>query len=312
METRKETVIKAINFERPDHLPIWFFNRDELSGDILRFNLAIEENGKSEWGYEWEKLDDGTMGQPAEPVIKELEDLDRWRLPELDIEKRFKGFSEFKNSAINYYLLAGIGISGFTTYTFLRGFSNTMLDLISSIQQANKILDGIFQFENRLITLAGNNGFDGVHFEDDWGTQDGLLISPQMWREIFKPRYEKQFRHAHEHGLTVWFHSCGNIAAIVPDLHDIGVDVINISQPNVVDMVEISRQFKGKQCFMVPVSYQTIAVTGTPANIAEEINRLSSLFVEDKGGLIGYIEDYSCMGMSEENYQAHVNAFRRV
>ena len=61
METRKETVIKAINFERPDHLPIWFFNRDELSGDILRFNLAIEENGKSEWGYEWEKLDDGTM-----------------------------------------------------------------------------------------------------------------------------------------------------------------------------------------------------------------------------------------------------------
>lgn len=312
METKKEIVLKAINFKKPDRLPIWFFNRDEVSGDILRFNFAIEEGGKSEWGYEWERSDDGTIGQPVGPVIKDLSNLDSWQPPKLNINKRFEGLTEFKTQIDGHYLLAGIGISGFTKYTFLRGFSNTMLDLISNTQQSSRILDEIFCFENNLITLAGDNGFDGVHFEDDWGTQDDLLISPQMWRDIFKPRYKKQFRHASENGLAVWFHSCGNITAIIPDLHEIGVDVINISQPNVVDIVGISRHFRGRQCFMVPVSYQTVAITGTPNDIAKEINRLSSLFVKDKGGLIGYIEDYSCMGMSEENYQAHIDGFEYI
>jgi len=162
------------------------------------------------------------------------------------------------------------------------------------------------------MTLAAESGMDGFHFGDDWGTQDGLIISPAMWRRIFKPRYRDQFEHAHRLGLHVWFHCCGNMASILPDFHEIGVDVMNIAQPNVVDIDAVSQQLRGKQCFMVPISYQTVSISGTPTEICEEARRLHGLLASERGGFIGYVEEYGCMGMSDENYQSCVQAFRSL
>ena len=75
--TGRELVIDAINFNNPAHVPIWFFNRDHHRGDIMYYVLNIERDGISEWGYKWEKLDDGTMGQPTNPVIPSWEDFSR-------------------------------------------------------------------------------------------------------------------------------------------------------------------------------------------------------------------------------------------
>ena len=95
-----------------------------------------------------------------------------------------------------------------------------------------------------------------------------------MWRELFKPRYARQFALAHELGLHTWYHCCGEFLPIMDDFHEIGVDVLNIAQPNVNDIAEVGRRLRGRQCFMMPISYQTVSISGTVAEIYAEAQRL--------------------------------------
>jgi len=310
--TRRERVLRAIEFGTPDRVPVWFFNRDKMRGDILCYGLTRAVGDGDEWGYRWKSLDDGTMGQPEEPVLPTWDMLDDFTPPALVADERLANADEFRRNAGDRYLLAGLGITGFNLYTFLRGFENAMMDFAAEPERAGALLDMIFAFEAELMALAAEAGLDAVHFADDWGTQDGLMISPAMWRRLFKPRYAAHFARARDLGLDVWFHSCGNIAAILPDMQEIGVDVMNISQPNVVDLAEVGRGLRGRQCFMAPISYQTVSIRGTPPEIEAEARRLHDALGTPAGGFIGYVEEYTSMGMSQENYQACALAFEQL
>ena len=73
---------------------------------------------------------------------------------------------------------------------------------------------------------------------------------------------------------------------------------------------EVGRRLRGRQCFLVPISYQTVSIQGTPDEIHAEAQRLYDLLAVAKGGFIGYVEEYGVMGMSTENYLACGEAFR--
>ena len=311
--TSRECVKRTIAFQQPDRVPIWFFNRNEEHGDILCFDLALcDDAGRSEWGYQWLELDDGTMGQPGSPLIPEWDAFSAYTFPDPDNAARFEDVDVFMRRSEDYYRLASLCLSGFTIYTFLRGFENAMLDFVAEPEKAGELMDRIVAFENRLIRQAAERGFDGVHFADDWGTQSNLIISPDLWKRIFRPRYEQQFALAQSLGLEVWFHSCGNITALAEDFHAAGVDVLNISQPNVVNLQAVSECLRGRQCFMLPVSYQTDSIRGTPEQIQEVVSDVFGLLGTPQGGFIGYVEEYGSVGMSEANYQACIRAFRNL
>ena len=309
--TKRERVLRAITFNDPDRIPVWHFNYHETAGDILRCELALEHGGLSEWGYRWVTMDDGTMGQPSGPVIPSWDDLTAYEFPERRADDRLAGLPEFMGTSDAHYLLAGMGITGFTTYTFLRGFEHALVDFVLDADRAGALLDRIFAFENDMAALAADQGFQGIHYQDDWGTQESLIISPDLWRTIFKPRYREQFERVHRLGMHVWFHSCGNILAILPDLYEIGVDVMNISQPNVMDISTAGSMLRGRQCFMAPISYQTVSLTGTREEIFAEAERLHHHLGTERGGFIGYVEEYSALGMSRDRYQACIDAFNR-
>jgi len=80
----------------------------------------------------------------------------------------------------------------------------------------------------------------------------------------------------------------------------------------VVDVPKVSDQLRGRQCFLMPISYQTVSISGTPIEIYEEAQRLCDHLGTKEGGFIGCVEEYSCMGMSAENYRACAEAFRRL
>ncbi len=311
--TRQERVRRTIRFEDPDRTPVWFFNRDHHHGDIMlyAYGLNREDGRTGEWGFSWRNLGDGTMGQPEEPVLPSWEDLASYPFPTKRTQERLAHLPQFLESSVGYYRLGCTGITGFNNYTFLRGFENAMVDFLAEPERAFALFDRIVDFEGEMIDVAAEAGLDGFHFSDDWGGQQGLLLDPALWREHFKPRYARLVERAHQQDLAVWFHSCGDISAIIGDFHEIGIDVINISQPNVVDLEEVAAAYGGKQCFMIPISYQTVSISGTPEDIYQEANRLRRLFETPRGGFIGYIEEYGCMGMSEANYQACVDALTR-
>ena len=309
--TRQELVRRAISFKNPSRVPVWFWNEDRERSDVHSFELFPYKADvkKSEWGYVWEDLGDGTIGQPKQAVLPTWDEFDTFTFPVPERPGRFAGIDEFVHRAGDRYRAAEMGITGFNTYTFLRGFENALVDFKLERKRAEYLLDAIFEFETEVIRLAASHGFDAIHFADDWGTQQSLIIDPVLWRELFKPRYTSQFQVVHELGMHVWFHCCGNITEIVEDYHEAGVDVMNISQPNVVDIDYVGRVLRGKQCFMVPISYQTVSISGSPLAIREEARRLFRALGTAEGGFIGYVEEYSVMGMSDDNYLACTGAF---
>ncbi len=320
--TRKERVRRAIKFQDPDQMPIVFWNRDQTKGEVMLYHLSLGSPGHgtanawdwsvNEWGYRLEKLDDGTMGHATEPFYRDLPRSEEVHIPALRERERMSAVLEFFAVCGDRYRLASFDLSGFTVYTLLRGFEYAMQDFLLDPEGFAGLMDGIMDFECELMRMAAHHGFDGIHFADDWGTQNGLMISPALWRKLFKPRYRRQFELAHELGLDVWYHCCGNFAQIAEDFHEIGVDVLNIAQPNVMDISQVGATLQGRQCFLLPISYQTVSISGTVQDIYAEARRLHSLLGTTSGGFIGYVEEYGCMGMSEQNYRACAEAFRRL
>ena len=320
--TQKQRVRDAIEFQNHDRVPVVYWNRDQTEGDVMLYHLSLGAPGDgsanawdwstNEWGYHLEKLGDGTMGHPVRLVYSELPSAGQIRVPALREAERMSALSAFQEACEDRYRLASLDLSGFTVYTLLRGFENAMQDFVLEPDGFGIFFDQIIDFECELMGVAGRHGFDGIHFADDWGTQSGLMISPDMWRRLFKPRYARQFALAHELGLHVWYHCCGEFLEIMEDFHEVGVDVLNIAQPNVNDIFEVGRRLRGRQCFMMPISYQTVSIQGTADEIHAEARRLYDLLGTSEGGFIGYVEEYSVMGMSRSNYRACGEAFRQL
>jgi uroporphyrinogen decarboxylase len=309
---RRDEVFKAIERRSPAYVPVYFFNRDQDRSDVVAADVQFHFMGpgkdSSEWGFTWERLDE-TMGQPKSYLIQDWLDLKHFVVPDPVNPERFKAIPEFTRMFADRYRLAALGLSGFTTMWCLRGFDRLMIDLVLEPERVKELADLVFGFEERLINELPRFNFDAVAFFDDWGTQKGTLISPSSWREVFKPYYAHQFELVHRLGMHVYFHCCGQIMDIIPDLIEIGVDILNISQPNLYDIPELGRLFGGKVCFICPVSYQTTCITGTRQQIFDDVRVLVSSLGSFNGGLLGYVEEYHSIGMSEDNYQACVEAF---
>jgi uroporphyrinogen-III decarboxylase len=138
------------------------------------------------------------------------------------------------------------------------------------------------------IRGCGDAGADAVMFWEDMGTQTGPLFSPAMFREFFKPDYTHLADVAHQHGLKVLMHSCGNNAALLDDLLDIGIDVFQFDQPALYDMPALADKLcRRRRCLWSPVDIQKVLPTGDRAFIERETLRLCRTF---EGGLI--LKDY--------------------
>lgn len=311
--TGKERVKRAIKFQNPDRLPVVMFNKDFEEGDVIICDVVKHFEGPdhtvSEFGFSWERVD-RTMGQTSDIMIKDWDEFDSYQFPNARRADRFdEALAAMKTYGEDKYYVASLCLSGFTVMTFLRGFEDTMCDFYEEPEMIEKLADAVFAFEEEVIRQAADKGFSAVGFFDDWGTQDSLLISGKKWREFFKPRYKKQFDLCHSLGMDVYFHCCGYIKEIIPDFIELGVDLLNISQPNLFDIKELGQEFGGKICFICPVSYQTTSISGTREEIFRDVQILKDNLGCFGGGLVGYVEEYSSMGMSDANYQACKDAF---
>lgn len=297
----------------PDRVPLLLYNRDFEQSDLLVIDVVKMWSGLkrdfSEWGFFWERIDN-TMGQPKKALIKDWADFEKLKLPDPHNPTRFAGVSDTMDKYGGKYYVASLVLTGFTIMTILRGFVSTLEDLYLEPEQADRLANVVFGFETEIIKECKQHNFDAVGFFDDWGTQSSLIISPIKWREFFKPRYKAQFDLVHDQGMDVYFHCCGQIRDIIPDLIEISVDILNLSQPNLYNLDELGQQFSGKVCFLCPISYQTTSIFGTKEEIGTEAKALIHSLGNSKGGFIGYVEEYQSIGLSEENYQYCIQAFR--
>lgn len=107
-----------------------------------------------------------------------------------------------------------------------------------------------------------------MHFGDDWGSQNGLLIGADMWREFVKPYFKKTCDAAKEAGLLISHHCCGKVDELIPEMIDCGVDIFDPFQPEVMDIWQIREQYRNKIAFWGGLSVQQVLPQGQQIRIA--------------------------------------------
>jgi len=315
--TPKEIVFRAIERTGPPRLPIKYANRDFNCSDVLTTGWAAPSGftpsrpGMTEWGYFWKTLD-GTMGQTENHPLADPSALDTYLPPDPDAPGRFDHLPAWLAANRNKFVTFSLGISGFNQVTFLRGMEDFLIDLHTAPARAERIIGVVFDFECAILERVAGLPFDAVAFADDWGTQRGLIIDPALWRRFFRARYARQFALAHQAGKKVWFHSCGDISAIIPDLIDVGVDVLELLQPDLLGVERLARDFGGRVCFCCSIDHQRRAISGSREEIFAYARFLRDTLGVFGGGFIAYIEDYACLGMSEQTYQWIRQAFHAL
>jgi uroporphyrinogen decarboxylase len=183
------------------------------------------------------------------------------------------------------YLLVD-GDTLFQRMFYLRGFENLLIDLAERRPEVFSLRDRIVAFLLKRIEMWLGYDVDGLFFRDDWGTQLELMIPPAMWREMFKPSYQRLFAAVHAGGKHVFFHSDGMIRAIIPDLIEIGVNALNAQIP-CMDAAELARDFGHRICFVAGADRQHFLPFGTPREVEAHCIQLAELFGRHNGGYIG-------------------------
>ncbi|MBR5465493.1 MAG: hypothetical protein IKU77_06890 [Alistipes sp.] len=163
------------------------------------------------------------------------------------------------------------------------GMENALLTMMIAPEMFRAVIDRITDFYIRCgeIFYEATKGYlDAVLIGNDFGSQNGLLVSPEELREYVFPGTKRLVDQAKSYGLKVVHHSCGAIHPIIQDLFDLGIDVIHPIQAKARDMQaeKLKADFEGKGCFFGGVDAQHLLVNGTPEEVETDVKRLKEIF----------------------------------
>ena len=185
------------------------------------------------------------------------------------------------------YILAEVWTSDFEKAYFSRGLEFFLADMAAEPEFARELLD--FITEKNLSVLREfikTPGLDGVLLGNDWGSQRDLLMSPGTWRTLLKPGAQKEYDLIHGAGLDVWVHSCGDIRKIMPDLCEMGANVLNPVQPECMDIYELKERYGAEMTFWGGISTQRTLPYGTTEEVREETRRVTEAMSQNGGYII--------------------------
>jgi uroporphyrinogen decarboxylase len=226
---------------------------------------------KDEWGVLWDRSIDRDIGTPANSPLESgrIQDM----VPDPDDPDRYAHVEPIIESAGDRYVLSKFSYNLFERAWSLRGFEALLLDCAGNPSLVHEIMQSITDFNLRVMDNLTQYAIDGIQFGDDWGSQTSLLISPAMWREFVRPYAETMFAHAHRLGYDVFIHSCGRVTPILEDIVQMGTDVFNPLQPEVLPVEEIMEQYAGRLAFYGSISIQKTLPFGTEAEVQREVQR---------------------------------------
>jgi len=253
--------------------------------------LDIDEETVDEWGCRWRHRRDGMFGMVVERPLETWSALETYRLPPVPsheqdtIARLRRELAERRNRWFTF----GAGCMIWERMQFLRGDANILMDIAEGRPEVERLADMVFDYARRLFEASLETGVDCVAVGDDWGNQDQLRIRPEQWRRIFKPRYRELFQVVHERGGLVRFHSCGYILDIIPDLIEIGVDILNV-QSSCMPLQDLAEAARGRVCLEVDIDRQYQMPHGTPDDVRRRAEACYQVLALPEGGFIWLTE----------------------
>ncbi|MDP7742738.1 MAG: uroporphyrinogen decarboxylase family protein [Lentisphaeria bacterium] len=318
---RRATVIAAINHEETPLCP-YSFGWDRASDIPERLDANY---GSNEWRQRYRNyivrvglLEDGRKTNEEGPALRRNHYGSLWRtdlrpvhLEEPALQKpSLRGYTfpepEFlfpaewdqdvhaalaENSDCFTVLYPGFGL--FERSWDLRGFANVLMDAASEPAFFNDLIAAVAEHFDKLLDHLLGFPVDGIFFGDDWGDQRGVIIGPERWREVFKPHYARLYAKAKASGKFVLHHSCGSVIDLVPDMIEIGLDVLESIQSEAREMnpYTLKDRFGEQLTFWGGLGSQSIIPNGTPQELRTEIKRLAAHMRQGGGYILAGAKD---------------------
>lgn len=316
----RKRVLAAIRFEKPDRPPLrtqdilpaalkkygqrLFDLLDEYPPDMLSLVPSmptrcgappVEQPARGrrwldEWGSLWESNDD-TMGQAIQPALASWDDLASYRLPPANDPRLFSPAFKARTQSYDKFCTGKIHFGIWNRIMFLRGTEAALMDLVAETDRVKRLADRILEYNLELIrqwaVVPGQvQRVDGIYITDDYGLERHMMMSPKTWREIFKPRYAAMVQAAHAADVAVQFHSCGDIWPIIPDLVEMGIDILGPLQAPPLPIQDLGREFAGEVTFLGLVDSKELMHKGSAEQVAERVVECIETLGTPQGGYI--------------------------
>ncbi len=316
--TPKERVHAALHREPVDRVPVfmWFHPQTALRlakllevpasqvgaamGDDVRMtwvnnNYAMEgivheregEGHVDEWGIRWVK--EGAFNQPVGfPLANAArEEMLAYAFPEDRIDFFLNLMKPVLAEGERFFIGCDVSPCVFEMYWRLRGLENAMLDIASDQELTARMFGKCARFALQLSRRAcAELPLDWLWSGDDVAGQGSMIMSPAAWRELIKPLMAEIFAVAHGAGIWAAHHCCGALRPIIPDLVEIGLDVLNPVQAGCpgMDPLELKREFGERLAFMGGVDTQNLLPFATAVEVRAATERLLQGMTAPVGG----------------------------
>lgn len=316
--TSRERVMAAIHHQKVDRIPMFMdcTTSDVTEALVKASGCSTEEemNQKLHIDCRWcNCMDDfcsvnayreGTVidmwgiekslygGIPVSHPLGHLEDMEDienyacWPHPDqIDYDKYIEKMKQYEE----YAVFGGMWSPFLEQATMLVGMEKLMVLMYDDPDLVEALLDKITGFylecNRRMFEKAGS--LMQIYFMgDDYGTQRGLLYSPEMFCRFIKPRLKKLYDLAKSYGYIVQQHSCGSVVGIIPDLVEAGLDGLHPIQVSAagMELAELKRQFGNQLYFAGSMDAMHLLIDGTDEEVEASIRDTMALF--DHGGFI--------------------------
>ena len=248
------------------------------------------------WGVRYRTVPNLAGGVHEEAIFHPLADattaaeVERYPWPKVEDCYTFDHIQDFCDSNADYALTAGFA-HFYCPGADLRSYETWHIDLAEQSAVAQAMLEQMeaywLDYTNRVHEAAGGK-LDIYCLADDYGMQDRMLMSPATWRRMFKPILSRFVDLAHSRQLPAFIHSCGSIRPIIPDLIDIGFDILDPVQPLARDMdpYDLKQEYGRDLCFHGAVDIQELLPHGTVAQVRDAVRRLVEVMGRDGGYIL--------------------------
>ena len=305
----RERVQTALSHETPDRPPVFATFVPEiaqklrevtgltgpdlgaaLGNDLVKTCVGLELSFYGQpypeytdaWGIRWRYVHNafGVFTEIAEhPLAGDPAKLGTFTVPDPLADAQYATFREMKAQyGRDKWLIGSSQISLFEAAWYLRGLEQFMMDLALEPEYAGALLDKVMQFPLGAARKYATLGADMIWFGDDISSQQGMMLSPAMWRAFLKPRYAALFAATKQArpDVKIAYHSCGNCAAILDDLVELGLDVLNPLQPLAINPFAVKQRYGRRLALFGGLCVQRVLPRGTPAEVRAEVRRLKA------------------------------------
>lgn len=238
-------------------------------------NILDDDIYVNGWGVKMSKK----LSMPTEhPLcgitkIEDIEKYDGWLKPE---EVNYDEIEKTMEKHMHYAVYGGYWAPFTYIAQMLMGMENMFIMMYEDYELVEYLVDKIVNISlkiNKRIFEKVKDKMQIFYMGDDYGTQLDLMIAPDMWRKLIKPRVKKLYDLAKNYGYVVQQHSCGSIKKVIPDLIEIGLQGLNPIQVNAKNMNinELKREFGDKIVFVGSIDTQTLLPFGTTQEVKNEV-----------------------------------------